>query len=81
MAQAAPAPLRVLLLGAGGREHALAAHLLASPRVEHVFVAPGNGGTDMLPRASNVAVPASPADGFAAIVQWAVQQKVSGGRA
>jgi hypothetical protein len=77
MALPAPAPLRVLLLGAGGREHALAAHLLASPRVQHVYVAPGNGGTAMPPRASNVDVPATPADGFAAIVQWAVQQQVS----
>ncbi|KIV83333.1 phosphoribosylamine-glycine ligase [Exophiala sideris] len=37
--------LRVLLIGKGGREHALAWKLRQSPRVEHVFVVPGNAGT------------------------------------
>lgn len=36
---------RVLVLGSGGREHALAWKLLQSPKVDTVFVAPGNGGT------------------------------------
>lgn len=36
----------VLLLGGGGREHALARALIASPQVEQVFVAPGNGGIE-----------------------------------
>ena len=40
--------IRALIIGSGGREHALAVHLLASERVEHVFVAPGNGGTAIL---------------------------------
>jgi phosphoribosylamine--glycine ligase/phosphoribosylformylglycinamidine cyclo-ligase len=35
----------VLIVGGGGREHALAWKLAESPRVERVFVAPGNGGT------------------------------------
>ena len=38
-------PMNVLVLGGGGREHALAVTLAASTRVAHVFVAPGNGGT------------------------------------
>lgn len=38
--------LRILLLGAGGREHALSWKLAQSPRVAKVFVSPGNGGTD-----------------------------------
>ncbi|CDZ97145.1 aminoimidazole ribonucleotide synthetase [Phaffia rhodozyma] len=38
-------PLRILLLGAGGREHALAWKFAQSASVEKVFVAPGNGGT------------------------------------
>ena len=37
--------MRVLLLGGGGREHALAWRISQSPRVDQVFVAPGNAGT------------------------------------
>jgi phosphoribosylamine--glycine ligase len=37
--------MKVLVLGAGGREHAIAEALVRSPRVKHVWVAPGNGGT------------------------------------
>jgi len=37
--------MKILLIGSGGREHALAWRLARSPRVEKVFVAPGNGGT------------------------------------
>ena len=39
---------RVLLVGQGGREHATAWKLLQSPKVEHVFVAPGNSGTALI---------------------------------
>ena len=35
----------VLVVGAGGREHAIAVTLRESPKVRHVFCAPGNGGT------------------------------------
>ena len=38
--------MNILIIGSGGREHALAWKLAQSPRVERVFVAPGNGGTD-----------------------------------
>jgi phosphoribosylamine--glycine ligase len=37
--------MKLLVIGSGGREHALAWRLLQSPRVHKVFVAPGNGGT------------------------------------
>ena len=37
--------MKLLVIGAGGREHALAWKLAQSPRVQKVFVAPGNGGT------------------------------------
>jgi phosphoribosylamine--glycine ligase len=37
--------MKILVVGSGGREHALAWKLAQSPRVRQVFVAPGNGGT------------------------------------
>ena len=37
--------MKLMVIGSGGREHALAGRLLQSPRVSHVYVAPGNGGT------------------------------------
>ncbi|CAE6362064.1 unnamed protein product, partial [Rhizoctonia solani] len=37
--------LNVLIVGGGGREHALAWRLERSPRVRKIFIAPGNGGT------------------------------------
>jgi phosphoribosylamine--glycine ligase len=41
--------MKILVIGSGGREHALAWKLQQSPRVEQVIVAPGNGGTGSLP--------------------------------
>ena len=48
--------MKLLVIGSGGREHALAWRLLQSPRVRHVFVAPGNGGTAVMQGSSNVAL-------------------------
>jgi len=48
--------MKVLVIGGGGREHALAWKLKASPRVEQVFVAPGNGGTVLDAGLTNLAV-------------------------
>ena len=48
--------MNVLVIGGGGREHALAWKLAASEKVQHVYVAPGNGGTALDKRLSNVAI-------------------------
>ena len=48
--------MKLLVIGSGGREHALAWKLAASPRVQKVFVAPGNGGTAREPGVENVAI-------------------------
>lgn len=40
--------MRILLIGSGAREHALAWRLAMDPAVRHVYVAPGNGGIDGL---------------------------------
>ncbi|WP_018078220.1 phosphoribosylamine--glycine ligase [Thiobacillus denitrificans] len=46
--------MKILVIGSGGREHALAWKLAQSPRVSQVFVAPGNGGTATEDRLVNV---------------------------
>lgn len=46
--------MKLLVIGGGGREHALAWRLSQSQRVNTVFVAPGNGGTATTPRLKNV---------------------------
>jgi phosphoribosylamine--glycine ligase len=48
--------MKLLVIGGGGREHALAWRLAQSPRASKVFVAPGNGGTARDPRLHNVAL-------------------------
>ncbi len=46
--------MKILVVGSGGREHAIAWKLAGSPLVETVFVAPGNGGTALEERCVNV---------------------------
>ena len=56
--------MKLLVVGSGGREHALAWKLAQSPRVQLVYVAPGNGGTAQDERLRNVDItePAALAD-------------------
>ncbi|PPS45388.1 phosphoribosylamine--glycine ligase [Chroococcidiopsis sp. TS-821] len=60
--------MKVLVVGSGGREHALAWKLLRSPQVKQVYCAPGNGGTAILERCQNL--PLSVED-FAGISEFA----------
>jgi phosphoribosylamine--glycine ligase len=59
---AEPDPSVLLVVGSGGREHALVAALAPTEAVSRVFVAPGNGGTAREPKAVNVEVGASEID-------------------
>ncbi len=64
--------MKILVIGSGGREHALAWKLAASPRVQRVFVAPGNGGTARDRRMVNVAI-----DGNDALADFAVAEGIA----
>jgi phosphoribosylamine--glycine ligase len=48
--------MKLLVIGSGGREHAIAWKLAQSPRVQTVYVAPGNGGTALDPALQNLQV-------------------------
>ena len=61
--------MKVLIVGAGGREHALAWKCAQSPRVNEVLVAPGNAGTASELRMRNVAVAADDVAGLVALAQ------------
>ena len=56
--------MKILVVGSGGREHALAWKIAQSPRIQTVFVAPGNGGTALDQRLENINItdPAALAD-------------------
>ena len=57
--------MKVLVVGGGGREHALSWKISQSPKVSQVFVAPGNGGTELEPKLTNVSIEADDIDGLA----------------
>lgn len=48
--------MKILVVGSGGREHAMAWRIAQAPRVTKVFVAPGNGGTALEDKLENVAI-------------------------
>lgn len=57
--------MKVLIIGSGGREHALAWKCAQSPRVDEVLVAPGNAGTAREDKVSNIAVASDDINGLA----------------
>ncbi|CAO3666861.1 hypothetical protein G6F70_004244 [Rhizopus microsporus] len=65
--------LNILLVGSGGREHAIAWKLAQSERVQHIFVAPGNGGTENGTKITNVKLGVSE---FDKLKDFAVENKI-----
>ena len=63
--------MKVLVIGGGGREHALAWKIAQSPKVHKVFVAPGNGGTARDKRLSNL-----PITDVVALREWAQAEQI-----
>ncbi len=61
--------MKLLVVGGGGREHALAWKIAQSPRVAEVVVAPGNAGTALEPKCRNAAVPANDIAGLVALAR------------
>ena len=64
--------MKILIIGSGGREHALAWKVAQSPRVARVFVAPGNAGTGAEPNVVNV-----PITSLSALVEFAKTQPIA----
>ncbi len=63
--------MNILIIGSGGREHALAWKIAQSPRLNQLFIAPGNAGTFQHGTNVNIAV-----DDFAALGDFALENKV-----
>src|SRR5574343_1653285 len=63
--------MNILVVGGGGREHALAWKLAQSPKVQMVYVAPGNGGTALDPRLKTL-----PITDVVQLRQWAQENKI-----
>jgi phosphoribosylamine---glycine ligase len=63
--------MKLLVIGSGGREHAIAWRLAQSPRVQKVFVAPGNGGTAREPGLENIAITA-----IGALAEFAAKENI-----
>ena len=66
--------VEVMVIGSGGREHAFAWKLAQSPAVKHVYVLPGNGGTALEDKVSNIEIEL---EDFDAIANFAQQKKLA----
>ena len=56
--------MNILIIGSGGREHALAWKAAQSPMADKVYVAPGNAGTELEPTLENIAIDSNDMDGL-----------------
>ncbi len=65
--------MNVLIIGNGGREHALAWKVAQSPRVAHIYVAPGNAGSALENKVSNVAIAV---DDIAGLVKFSSDNQI-----
>jgi phosphoribosylamine--glycine ligase len=65
--------MNILIIGNGGREHALAWKVAKSPLADKVFVAPGNAGTALENKVENVPIAATD---IAALVEFAQKNEV-----
>lgn len=70
--------MNVLIIGSGGREHALAWKIAQDPRVEKVFVAPGNAGTATEAKCENVAIDVLAIEQLADFAEKNVQMTIVG---
>ena len=61
--------MNILIIGNGGREHALAWKVAQSPRVKHIYVAPGNAGTALENKVSNVDIAVDDLNGLVAFAK------------
>ncbi len=61
--------MQILIIGGGGREHALAWKCAQSPQVRRIWVAPGNAGTSLEPKVTNVGIAADDIDGLVGFAQ------------
>ena len=65
--------MNVLIIGAGGREHALGWKAAQNPNIETVFIAPGNAGTALEPKLENVAIDV---EDITALVAFAKEKEI-----
>ncbi|WP_339486794.1 phosphoribosylamine--glycine ligase [Pseudomonas sp. EL_65y_Pfl2_R95] len=70
--------MNILIIGSGGREHALAWKIAQDPRVEKVFVAPGNAGTATEAKCENVAIDVLAIEQLADFAEQNVQMTIVG---
>ena len=63
--------MKILVVGSGGREHAICWKVSQNEKVEKVFCAPGNGGTAMLPKGENVNI-----KGIDELLEFALKEKI-----